>query len=252
MRRRRAAAASRTAEAGPALPSAWCARVPARRWPPASPACGAARRRRRHRCGACPGRSAGGTTRTPPQRIHRRPSRPSRPQRRTRRRPPSWRRGGSRHRAPCRSPAPAAGPGPRRRGYRLPTDGPAMRSGRWGRWEEEDARGRPAPGGRRAWAGLRAEGQRAGGGWTRSATPAPPRRTALNPARPTPAGAGRGGGAGRACRRADGFRKSVRSSGGLDQPNRLPSAVKVQALADTISSTASSEVWCSYSERSWR
>ena len=47
-----------------------------------------------------------------------------------------------------------------------------------------------------------------------------------------------------------------RSGPGADrrrrQPNRLPSAVKVHSFMPTISSTASSEVWCSYSERSWR
>ena len=41
-------------------------------------------------------------------------------------------------------------------------------------------------------------------------------------------------------------------SGGADQPNRLPSALKVHSFTATISSTVSSEVWCSYSERSWR
>ena len=52
--------------------------------------------------------------------------------------------------------------------------------------------------------------------------------------------------------RAAGFRNAVASSDGPGQPKRLPSAVKAQSLALMTSSTTASEVWCSYSDRSWR
>ena len=41
-------------------------------------------------------------------------------------------------------------------------------------------------------------------------------------------------------------------SGRTVQPNRLPSAVNAYRFTESASSTVTSEVWCSYSERSWR
>ena len=144
------------------------------------------------------------------------------------------------------------GPGPRRTGHRPRTDGqPMPDSGRMGGGAGgADARGRPAPGGRRAWQAPCWKGGKRAGGVERGL----PRRPAGPPQAGWPDSRRR-----RARRRsrtrvrpADGFRKVWWrvQAGRISRTDAVRG--KRPGFACTISSTASSDVWCSYSERSWR
>ena len=84
----------------------------------------------------------------------------------------------------------------------------------------------------------------------RAWAPAPPRRTWPGWAAPPPGGTGRG------CDRSDGAGApafGIRHGGtGGGQPNLVPASANVHPLAAMASSTAASEVRCSYSRWSWR